>query len=251
MYKVSKAITLLATALFVLGCQLLASGSPTPTATAPPSATVSSPLLSATASAAPSMSPAPTATAQPTASPSGWTGPFPLCDQVPQVVAPAEYYGDSPIYVSNEQPTARLRKWAEKYPGFEMLWIDREHHGWVVLAFSVDAEAREADVKREFPGVGVAVAPVTWNRAHLEELQTRAMGLQIDGGPLVWSAGAGNAKGVVSLNIGVLSPERIAAIDDAFHGEPVCLEGAIPRRCPHPVLNSGSATAGVYWRTKT
>jgi len=164
---------------------------------------------------------------------------------VPHIVAPADYYADSPIYVGNEQPTERLRKWAEGYPGFEMLWIDRQHLGWVVLAFSVDADARQADVRREFPDVGVAVAPVTWHRAHLEELQRQAMDLQINGERLVWGAGSGSDQGVVSLNIGVLSPERIAAVEQAFPDELICVEGLDPATMPVPGPQQQS---GDGWR---
>lgn len=52
----------------------------------------------------------------------------------------------------------RIRAWAAGKPGFEEIWIDREHLGWVTVAFSVDAEARQAELEETFPDVGAGLA---------------------------------------------------------------------------------------------
>ena len=65
-------------------------------------------------------------------------GSIPRCEDVLRISAPAERYRDSPIYVANEQPTEEIRAWAAGKPGFEEIWIDRDHLGWITVAFSVD-----------------------------------------------------------------------------------------------------------------
>ena len=98
---------------------------------------------------------------------------IPRCEDVPELSAPAEAYRDTPIYVGNEMPVEAVRDWAVGQPGYEDIWIDREHNGWVAVAFSRDAAARQADLEREFPGVGVVAVPVEWSTAELEALQRR------------------------------------------------------------------------------
>ena len=95
------------------------------------------------------------------------------CEDVPRVSAPADWYRDSPIYVANEQPTEVIRAWADGKPGFEEIWIDRERLGWLTVAFSVDAEARQAELESAFPDVGVVAVGVDWTMNELEELQRR------------------------------------------------------------------------------
>jgi len=84
----------------------------------------------------------------------------PRCEEVDWISAPAKRYRDSPIYVANEQPTERILAWASGQSGFEELWIDRDHLGWITVAFSSDADARQADLERLFPEVGVVAVGV-------------------------------------------------------------------------------------------
>jgi hypothetical protein len=98
---------------------------------------------------------------------------IPLCEDVPAISAPAELYRDSPIYVANEMPAEEVRAWATGKPGFEEIWIDREHGGWITLAFSSDAEARQEELAEAFPGVGVVAIEVGWTLRELEGLQQR------------------------------------------------------------------------------
>lgn len=184
---------------------------------------------------------APQDSAPPTPAPA--VGSIPMCDDVPQISAPADSYRDSPIYVANEMPTERLRAWASGKPGFQDLWIDREHHGWVVLAFSVDAAARQEELKAEFPDVGAVTVQVDWTKSELEALQQRVVRELMP--EVATSAGSGSAKGVVSIGVGILTPERIAAVEAKFAGERVCLEGIDPADAP---VEGPQPQSGDGWR---
>ncbi|MGI8999265.1 MAG: hypothetical protein ACR2GO_06115 [Candidatus Limnocylindria bacterium] len=155
---------------------------------------------------------------------------IPTCATIEWISAPAERYRDSPIYVANEQPTEEIRAWAADQPGFEELWIDRDRLGWITVAFSTDADARQADLERLFPDVGVVAVEVDWSLADLEQLQRR-IGEELDPifAPSSWIS---VQQGVVGIGLGVLEPERVAAIEARFAGEPVCIEGADPADMP-------------------
>ncbi|MEX2183243.1 MAG: hypothetical protein WEC14_02250, partial [Chloroflexota bacterium] len=100
-------------------------------------------------------------------------GAIPRCDDVPMLSAPAGAYRDRPIYVGNEQPTEELRAWAQTKPGFEDIWIDRDHQGWVSLGFSQGVAERQVELATEFPDVGVVAVEVKHGAAELEALQRR------------------------------------------------------------------------------
>jgi hypothetical protein len=168
---------------------------------------------------------------------------IPLCEELPSLRAPAHFYRDSPIYVGNEIPVERLQAWARTKPGFEELWIDRDNLGWVTLAFSADADARQAELEREFPGVGVVALQVDWTMAELEELQRRVARELMPG--IASSSGIAVTKGVVSVGIGYLRPEKIAAVEQRFAGERVCLEGIDAALAPRP---GPQPAAGDGWR---
>jgi hypothetical protein len=186
-------------------------------------------------SAAPSASPEPTSNATVTG--------LPRCDEIEWISAPADRYADSPIYVANEQPTEEILAWASGQPGFEELWIDRDHLGWITVAFSADAEARQADLERLFPDVGVVAVEVEWSLEELLDLQQR-IGEELGPlfGPSTW---ASVQQGVVGIGVGVLTPERIAAIEDRFGDEPICIEGTDPADAP---VAGPQPPAGDGWR---
>jgi hypothetical protein len=168
---------------------------------------------------------------------------IPRCEDVPTISAPAEVYRDEPIYVGNEMPVEAVRDWATRQPGYVDIWIDREHSGWVTVAFSQDAAARQADLEREFPGVGVVAVQVEWTGAELEALQRRVHEVlppEVAGGSAVLTM-----QGVVMIGAGVLTPARIAVIESQFAGQPVCLEGADPADVPPP---GPQQPAGDGWR---
>ncbi len=162
---------------------------------------------------------------------------------VERISAPAEWYRDSPIYVANEQPTEEIRAWAAGQPGFEEIWVDREHLGWITVAFSVDPESRQAELVELFPDVGVVAVGVDWTMPELMELQRR-VGEEL--GPLFGpSSWISVTQGVVGIGVGVLKPERIAAIEERFAGEPICIEGSDPADVP---ADGPQAQAGDGWR---
>lgn len=166
---------------------------------------------------------------------------IPRCDTVEPISAPAEWYRESPIYVANEQPTEEVRAWAASQPGFEELWIDRDHLGWITLAFSADAETRQAELRERFPDVGVVAVEVDWTMAELATLQQR-IGEELLPlfGPSSWIS---VTQGVVGIGAGVLTEERIAAIEERFADEPICVEGAdpadVPAEGPQPQVGDG------------
>src|SRR5688572_17648548 len=120
-------------------------------------------------SAAPSAVPSAASSAAPSSAIVG--DGIPVCDTIPITTAPEDAFRDSPIYVANEMPTEEIKAWAQTKPGFEDLWIDRDHGGWVVVAFSTDAAARQAELANALPGIGVVAVQVDWKRADLERLQ--------------------------------------------------------------------------------
>jgi hypothetical protein len=150
---------------------------------------------------------------------------IPHCDNVPQIEAPAALYRDTPIYVENEMPTDEVTAWASTKPGFEELWIDWEHHGWITAAFSQDAAARQAELASAFPGVGVVAVAVPWTRAELEALQQKVLA---EAQGLLDGAGMKPNRGVVSIYVPVLEPDFIAKVEKRFGGLRVCIEGIDP-----------------------
>ena len=180
----------------------------------------------------------PGASPAPSSSPSAGV---PFCSDVPKIDIPADRFRDTPVYIGNELPTDALRRWARQYPGYQDIWIDRDHLGWVVLAFSKDADARQADLEREFPGVGAIAIKVAWTRKDLDSLQQR--GSVMSG--LVAFVATDIVKGVVILGIGVLDADKVAEIRREFAGRRVCIDAIDPATVPAP---GPQPQAGVGWR---
>jgi hypothetical protein len=170
-------------------------------------------------------------------------GSIPRCEDLPELSAPAEAYGNTPIYVGNEMPVEAVRDWAVGQPGYEDIWIDRAHNGWVAVAFSRDAAARQADLEREFPGVGVVAVPVQRTAAELEALQRRV--IEVLPPDVAGVSGVLVTKGVVMIGVGVLTPERVAQVEAAFANQAVCVEGLDPAAAPAP---GPQQPAGDGWR---
>ena len=187
-------------------------------------------LLAGCAAQVPAPAVSPSTLAPPSSSGSPALAGVPSCADVPIVEAPAERYADAPIYVGNEMPVEAVHAWASRQPGFEGIWIDRAHLGWITVAFSRDADARQADLEEQFPGDGVVTVEVEWTNAELEALARRAVDEL--GSELGISAGVLPNYGVVNIGLGVLSPERLAAVARHFAGERVCVEGIDPAELP-------------------
>jgi hypothetical protein len=171
-------------------------------------------------------------------------GSFPSCEDVPQVSAPEAAYADSPVYVENEMPIAEVQAWARRQPGFEEIWIDRDHNGWITVAFSVDADERQADLEEEFPGVGVVAVAVEWRADELERLARRStaeLANIVDS----FSVSASVTQGVVGIEVGALTDEVRAEIGARLGGEPICLDGGDPATLPPP---GPQPPGGEGWR---
>lgn len=167
---------------------------------------------------------------------------IPRCDKVPQIEGPAAFYRDAPIYVANEMPTDDVLSWASGKPGFEELWIDREHHGWITVAFSRDAAARQAELPSAFPGVGVVAVDVAWTKAELEALQQKVM---TEAQGVVAGSGIRTNYGVVSIFVPVLKPDVVAQMEAKFGGLRVCIEGMDPADAP---AEGPQQPSGTGWR---
>ena len=164
-------------------------------------------------------------------------------DEQVYAAADASHYRDEPVYVSNEMPTEDVRAWASAQPGYEDIWIDRDHNGWVSVGFSEGAEDRQAELEQEFPGVGVVAVPLDWTAAELEALRASAFTAMEDAGFLV-GGGHSVPAGLVQVMVGELTEERLAPLAD-LAGPRLCVEGVdsedVIREGPQP-------TEGEGWR---
>lgn len=149
----------------------------------------------------------------------------PLCSDLDPIAADPSFYRDTPKYVGNEMPIDEVMTWAMDQPGYAGIWIDRDHNGWVTVAFTEDVEARQSEMETMWPDEGVVAVVVENSEADLAELQQRAHEELPD---IVQSSGTMINYGVLALNVGFLTEENIAAVNQAFSGEPVCIEGLDP-----------------------
>lgn len=163
------------------------------------------------------------------------------------VSAPEEWYRDEPVYVENEMPVEDVRAWAAGQPGFEDIWIDRDHGGWISVAFSEGAEERQAELEREFPGVGVVAVPVDWTDAELVELRDEAFGAMVEAG-FQPGGSHGVHTGLVEVWVGELTPERLAPLEP-FAGPRLCVTGVesvdVVRPGPQPDAGGGWRLLGT------
>ena len=149
----------------------------------------------------------------------------PLCTDVPSITADPALYSDNPKYVGNEMPVDEVMAWAIDQPGYAGIWIDRDHNGWVTVAFTNDVDARQADIETMWPDDGVVAVSVNVSEADLAELQQRA---HEEVPEVLQGSGTMINYGVLALHVGFLTDENIAAIEEVFAGEPVCIEGLDP-----------------------
>ena len=158
---------------------------------------------------------------------------FPACDDVPELSAPPGAYRDSPVYVANEMPKDVVRAWAKEQPGYEGLWLDRERNGWITVAFSRDAAARQEDLEEEFPDVGVVAVAVDHTRERLEALADRVRSeLAPFLEPDAHSVGVDGSKGAAYLEVVALTEQLRGEIERRFSGEPLCVSGSDPASLP-------------------
>ena len=160
-------------------------------------------------------------------------GGFPRCRDVTKLAADPSLYRDEPIYVANEMPTAEVARWARTQPGFEELWIDRDHLGWISVGFSQGAEARQEDIERLFPDDGVVAVAVPVTKRELRRLQ-RQVGGSLSEVTSSWTTSASVHEGIVEVGVGALTDEVLAFLEERFAGQPLCVDGPDPATLPSP-----------------
>jgi hypothetical protein len=174
------------------------------------------------------------------------------CGDTEQIYAAPDVYRDDPIYVGNEQPTARIVRWARKQPGYVDVWLDRDHLGWITVAFTEDADQRQADLERLFPAVGAVAVPAEHSRRELNKLRRRVqreMTDHLDG----YSLSTNTIANVVELGVGILTDEVAADLESRFACDPLCISGADTSDfpAPGPQPSSGDGWVMLGWEQGT
>jgi len=171
---------------------------------------------------------------------------FPACSDVPKLRAPSEAYRDEPVYVFDESPVDEVAVWARGQPAYAEIWVDRERNGWITVAFTRDAEARQEGLEKEFPHIGAVAVLVDHTRAELEALADRVrseLAPFLDRG--AHDIGVDSPKGVAYLNVLVLTEQLRGEIERRFSGEPLCVSGSDPESLPPP---GPQPSGGEGWR---
>jgi hypothetical protein len=167
-------------------------------------------------------------------------GRLPACDELPVLAAPADWYRDRPVYVGGDQPVGPVRAWARRQPGFQDLWLDNDRFGWITLAFTGDAQARQADLEAEFPDAGVVAVEVPTSKAELSSLQRRAHRLLDQAGIDFAGSGSLITQWTVELYVDA-SDERVTEALAPLAGERICLSdtGVPPAEGPQQPAGDG------------
>lgn len=167
---------------------------------------------------------------------------IPMCADLAPITADPSLYRDTPRYVGNEMPVDEVMTWATDQPGYAGIWIDRDHNGWVTVAFTDDVDARQTEIDKLWPDDGVVAVAVETSEAELAELQQRAHEKLPE---ILQGSGTMINYGVLALHVGFLTEENIAAVEEALIGEAVCIEGQDPSLA---VPAGPQPTEGDGWR---
>jgi hypothetical protein len=165
------------------------------------------------------------------------------CEDIDVPHAPEDWYADTPTYVGNEMPSDEVREFAHTLEGFQEIWIDRAHHGWIGVGFhDADVEAHQALLEAEFPDVGVVAVNMPYTANELEEHSQDLQGRLPDG---METAGIYEVQGFVEIWVGRLTPENIAVVSEVVRDAPACLSGQDPATTPAegPQLEGGDGWA--------
>jgi hypothetical protein len=171
-----------------------------------------------------------------------------MCDNVRGPEAPADWYRDATIAMEGEESPGfvAVTGWARQQPGFQELWIDRANHdGWLTLAFSQDAEARQHDlIAAGFADNKVVAVGVPWTMAQMEDLRQRvfdSLRLRVR----VFGVSFYPQLGIVRAEIYFLKPDLVEALNAQFAGQPVCIDGVDPGLAP---IEGPQQPSGNVWR---
>ncbi len=163
------------------------------------------------------------------------------CGAFEVIMADPAFYRDEPVYVGNEMPIDDVRAWAIDQPGYEDIWIDREHRGWIAVGFRSDAAERQSELEAEFPGVGVVAVQVEHGRDQLDELQREVFAV-MQANDIDRNGGISVPSGQVSAYVGVLDETTLEPFAE-FAGRPVCFDGVDPADAvtdgPQPISGDG------------
>ncbi|WP_298460603.1 hypothetical protein [uncultured Cellulomonas sp.] len=185
---------------------------------------------------------------QPVGDPAGGLGGFPACEGRPTLTADPSLYRDEPRYGNAMDLVDDVRGWASAQRGFQELWHDRDHHGWIHVGVhgpDVDVASLQAQVAERFPGQGVVVVAVPYTLEELRAVSDRVDAALRDAGAQITGGSALSVpRGVVSLHGVVGSPEAEAALR-AFAGEPLCVD-VVP--ADQIVPEGEQQPAGEGWR---
>jgi hypothetical protein len=156
------------------------------------------------------------------------------------IAAPADWYRDRPVYVGGDQPVEQVQAWARRQPAFQELWLDNDRFGWITLAFTADAEARQAELEHQFPDVGVVAVEVPTTLAELNALQRRAHQLLEKAGIEFAGSGSSVTQWMVELYVNA-SDERVSAALAPLAAERICLSdtGVPTPEGPQPQAGDG------------
>jgi hypothetical protein len=198
-------------------------------------------LMAVMASSALAADPRPRPTAHPPAALNGTS--LIWCGDVETPRGAPELYEDRPIYVGNEMPTEEIERWAGSKPGFVDVWIDRDNRGWINVMFTRDVDRRQAELERDFPGVGAVAVEVAHSRRELRRLAKR-IGDFVERWDLQAGYAWGGADNIVDLSISVVTDELARALDEQFAGAPLCVSGADPEDLVQP---GSQPTRGDGW----
>ena len=165
------------------------------------------------------------------------------CDpEMPTLRADSAYYRDQPIYVANEQPFEEVRAWAVTRPGFQEIWIDRQHNGWLAVGFSENAPARQAELETQFPDVGVVAVQVAATDAELQALRAEVQAAFE--GLTNWGMGHSVARGMVEVSVPILDEATLTPLAP-LAGPMLCVSGTDPGDA---VPDGPQPTEGEGWR---
>ena len=166
-----------------------------------------------------------------------------MCYEVGYPTAPEDWYADTPVYVGNEMPVDEVRRFASGWPGYQNIWIDRRHNGWISVGFvDGDVATYQAALEERFPDVGVVAVEMPYSRAQLDEIQKRITGALPDD----MDVSGYEARGVVRVWVGRLTPEYVANVEEVAGDDPVCLEGLDPVRTPEAGPQQPGGDGWVY-----
>ncbi len=142
-----------------------------------------------------------------------------------------------------------VRRWAATRPGFQEIWIDHDHNGWIAVGFDSDVERRQQEILEQFPLDGVVAVLVDWDLAELRRLQDEIGRHLVTEGVTSFAIGASTQQGLVQISLGVLTNDRLTALAP-YVNEPICVEGLDPEGAILDGPSSKRATVGGSSRYK-